>query len=273
MANLLTPLLQFLLSGLDLALLYLRRCLFQILASAPLPHHVSFILDGNRRYARKYDLPPGDAHQTGFRNLVRILRYCAELGLPCVSIFAFSIDNFRRTPHEIATLMSLFREKLLALGDDIALLNDAGIRIHFIGDISLLDQDIRDLVLHLAEETKGNDRLDLLLCIAYSTRYEMVRGARGACEEVTVADVEREMYLTGYPEPDLLVRTSGEWRMSNFVQWQSGGCMLHSPGCLWPELSLRHLVSAVVRFQRGRDYLRDARSKIWFYDRCDFKRS
>lgn len=261
---LITSLLRLLLSFLDLAQLHLRRLLFQILASAPLPHHISFILDGNRRYARKYCLPPGDAHQIGFRNLVRILRYCAELGLPCVSIFAFSIDNFRRTPVEISTLMSLFREKLVALSDDIDLLHSAGIRIHFIGDISLLDSDIRDMVLRLAEETKGNDRMDLLLCIAYSTRYEMVRGAREACEEglarvrgggiagsgLTVGDVERGMYLTGYPEPDLLVRTSGEWRMSNFVQWQSGGCLLHSPGCLWPELSLRHLVTAVVRFQR-----------------------
>lgn len=167
--------------------------------------------------------------------------------------------------------MSLFREKLTALLSDITVVNKAGIRIHFVGDLSLIDQDVRNLALQAEEKTKGNDRLELLVCLAYSSRYEMVRGVNGACEEerggVTVADVEKRMYMARYPEPDLLVRTSGEWRMSNFLLWQSGACMLHAPGCLWPEFSLRHLAYAVVQYQRGVGYLRDARRKIWEYER------
>ncbi|XP_020594964.1 dehydrodolichyl diphosphate synthase 6-like [Phalaenopsis equestris] len=251
---------------------FLRILIFQILSSSPLPRHISFILDGNRRYARKLSILPEEAHRIGFLNVVRILRYCAELGIPFVSIFAFSIDNFRRTFQEIQFLKSLIREKLRALHNDISVINEAGIRIHFVGDLSLIEEDIRDLARKAEERTKGNDRLDLLVCLSYSSKYEVVKGVSGACEEkkeggVTVADVEKGMFMARYPEPDLLVRTSGEWRMSNFFLWQSGACMLYAPACMWPEFSLRHLVYAVVKYQGGGGYLRDVRVKIWEFEK------
>lgn len=272
--TILPPLTSLLISSTELLHRLLRRALFQTLSSSPLPRHISFILDGNRRYARKLSLAPTLAHPLGFLNVVRILRYCAELGIPYVSVFAFSVDNFRRTPREIHFLMSLIREKLTALLRDIAVINQAGIRVRFVGDLSLVDEDVRELARRAEEGTRGNGRLTLLVCLAYSSMYEMVRGVnRVVCGEgkgeggVGVGDLEKGMYMGEYPEPDLLVRTSGEWRMSNFLLWQSGACMLHAPGCLWPEFSLWHLVWAVVCYQRGGGYLREVRSKIWELER------
>ncbi|PKA47756.1 Dehydrodolichyl diphosphate synthase 6 [Apostasia shenzhenica] len=222
------------------------------------------------------------AHRAGFLNLVRILRYCCELGVACISVYAFSIDNFRRTPHEVAGLIDLLREKMEAIVRGVSFVNDAGIRILFVGNLALLDAPTRDLARQAEAATVGNVRLVLIICIAYTSTDEILRCARAVCEEewaraksgigsgspgerVTVAEIERRMGFAGHPEPDILVRTSGETRLSNFMLWQTGGCLLDAPASLWPELSLPQILSVVIRYQRHYRYLQKARSKIQNY--------
>ncbi|KAL7090600.1 hypothetical protein ACP275_12G051600 [Erythranthe tilingii] len=246
---------------------YMRKSLFRILSVGPIPNHIAFILDGNRRYAKKWNLSEGMGYRAGFLSLMTLCKYCCELGVKYVTIYAFSIDNFKRKPHEVDAVMDLMLEKIQGMLKEESIVSQYGVRIYFIGNLELLNEHVRQAAVKAMKATSNNDKIVLLICVAYTSTDEIVHAARESCEakrarvrlsgarkgdeeELEVVDIERHMYMGVAPDPDILVRTSGETRLSNFLLWQTSNCVLYSPRALWPEIGLRHLVWAVLNYQR-----------------------
>ncbi|CAH8330156.1 unnamed protein product [Eruca vesicaria subsp. sativa] len=247
-----------------------RRCLFRVLSMGPLPIHLAFIMDGNRRFAKKRGLEDGSGHKAGFSALMTMLQYCYELGVKYVTIYAFSIDNFRRKPEEVQSLMDLMLVKIKSLLDKESIVHQYGIRVYFIGNLGLLNKQVRAAAEEVMKATAENSRVVLLVCVAYNSTDEILQAVKRSCadkdvererERVRLVDIEENMQMSVAPEPDILIRSSGETRLSNFLLWQTGHCQLFSPDALWPEIGLRHLVWAILNFQRSHSYLEKKKKK------------
>lgn len=256
---------------------YMRRWLFRVLSVGPVPSHLAFILDGNRRYARKWKLGEGMGHRAGFLSLMTLMKYCYELGIKYVTIYAFSIDNFKRKPDEVQYVMDLMLEKIEGLLKEQSIVNQYGVRVEFVGNLKLLSDPVRIAAEKAMEATANNDTSVLLIAVAYTSTDEIAHAAQVSCQDkiaekadrqgdannaIKLADVERHMYMAVAPDPDILVRTSGETRLSNFLLWQTSNSLLYSPKALWPEIGLRHLVWAVLNFQRVQPYLERRRKLL-----------
>lgn len=267
---------------------YMRKCLFNVLSVGPIPDHLAFILDGNRRYARKWDLGEGMGHRAGFLSLMTLMKYCYELGVKYVTIYAFSIDNFRRKPEQVQGVMDLMLEKIEGLLKEESIVNQYGVRVYFIGNLKLLYEPVRIAAEKAMKATAKNTRSILLICVAYTSTDEIAHAAQESCENawslmrgkeackgeingdekdggyevIKLGDIEKHMYMGLAPDPDILVRTSGESRLSNFLLWQTTNSLLYNPRALWPEIGLRHLVWAVLNFQRTYPYLEKRRKQI-----------
>lgn len=265
---------------------FLRKCIFCVLSIAPIPNHIAFIMDGNRRYSKQHNLMEGGGHKVGFSALMSMLRYCYELGVKNVTIYAFSIDNFKRRPEEVESVMDLIQEKIEALIEEESIVNQYGVRVYFIGNLELLSKPIRLAAERVMAATASNCNVVLSICLAYTSSDEIVHAVQESCKEkrdeirildasgsgygllglggieteqsqnvIDVIDIERHMYMAVVPDPDIIVRSSGESRLSNFLLWQSSRCLLYSPSALWPEIGFWHLVQAVLDFQRNFFYL------------------
>ncbi|QCD82152.1 ditrans [Vigna unguiculata] len=162
---------------------YLRRCMFAILSVGPVPSHIAFIMDGNRRYAKKKNMEEGDGHKAGFNVLTSLLRYCYELGVRYVTVYAFSIDNFKRKSTEVQSLMELMQKKIEELLEQESLINEYGVRLHFIGDMQLLTEPVRAAVEKATRVTAHNNQRVLLICVAYTSRHEIVHAVQECCKE------------------------------------------------------------------------------------------
>lgn len=252
-----------------------RRCLFRVLSMGPLPTHLAFIMDGNRRYAKKRGLEDGSGHKAGFSTLMSMLQYCYELGIKYVTIYAFSIDNFRRKPEEVQSLMDLMLEKIKSLLDKESIVHEYGIRVYFIGNLGLLNDQVRAAAEEVMKATAKNSRVVLLVCVAYNSTDEIVQAVKRSCvdksggevedkdtERIQLVDIEENMQMSVAPEPDILIRSSGETRLSNFLLWQTGNSQLFSLDALWPEIGLRHLVWAILNFQRSHSYLEKRKKQL-----------
>lgn len=247
----------------------MRKCLFRVLSTGPLPDHIGLILDGNRRYARKMKLGEGMGHRAGFLSLLSVMKYCFELGIKYISVYAFSIDNFRRKPQEVKSLMDLMMEKIEGLMKEESIVNKFGVRVFFIGNLKLLDPHIRIAAERAMKLTEKNSNMFLLVCVAYTSTEEIVHATQESCEElwdemqkngeeekvqsyggrIKLSDIEKHMYMAVAPDVDVLVRTSGEYRLSNFLLWQTWNGLLYSTKALWPEMGLTHLVWTILNFQ------------------------
>ncbi|CAH9122577.1 unnamed protein product [Cuscuta epithymum] len=250
---------------------YIRGIIFRVLSVGEIPHHIAFILDGNRRY-------------------------CHELGVKYVTIYAFSIDNFKRRPDEVQCLMDLMLNKVEGLLRYEAALNQYGVRVVFIGNLRLLDKRLRASAEMAMDATRSNSSIVLLICVAYTSTDEMLHAAQVCCRDkrgrlklsevhhrrrqrsgnggavmleeavaergFALVDLEKHMQMGLAPEVDILVRTSGETRLSNFLLWQTSSCLLYSPRALFPEIGLRHLVWAVLNFQRLQPYFHHRKSTL-----------
>ncbi|ERN17217.1 hypothetical protein AMTR_s00044p00169460 [Amborella trichopoda] len=265
---------------------FLRKCLWRVVTFGPIPKHVAVIMDGNRRFARNHHLKEGAGHRYGFVSLMSTLRYCYEMGVEYVTIYAFSIDNFKRRPDEVQYVMDLMHEKLSSLLKEESLVNQYGVRVTFIGNLKLMPAYVRETAERAMEATAKNDKAVLSICVAYTSTDEITRAVRESCNErrksvsgsklimkngdksngandlITVSDLERHMYTAGYPELDILIRTSGETRLSNYLLWQSSGSFLHISDALWPEFALRHVLWAVLEYQRAQPYLEKKRKMV-----------
>ncbi|KAL1207196.1 Dehydrodolichyl diphosphate synthase 6 [Cardamine amara subsp. amara] len=264
-----------------------RRCVFRVLSMGPLPNHLAFIMDGNRRYAKKRGLEDGSGHKAGFSALMSMLQYCYELGIKYVTIYAFSIDNFRRKPEEVESLMDLMLEKINSLLEKESIVHQYGIRVYFIGNLALLNDQVRAAAEKVMNATAKNSRVVLLVCIAYNSTDEIVQAVKKSCIEasgnykhgdtesgiegmdmekqekrIQLVEIEENMQMSVAPDPDILIRSSGETRLSNFLLWQTGNSQLCSPAALWPEIGLRHLVWAILNFQRNYSYLEKRKKQL-----------
>ncbi|KAI3515023.1 hypothetical protein L1887_13772 [Cichorium endivia] len=250
----------------------MRRFLFRIMSSGPIPQHIAFIMDGNRRFAKKWKLEEGAGHKAGFLALMSVLKYCYEIGVKYVTVYAFSLDNFNRRPDEVQYVMDLMHEKIEGFLKELDMVNRYGIRVLFIGDLNRLNDPVRVAAEKAMEATAMNSKTYLLVCVAYTSSHEIPRAIYEACEErsrrnvgeveeeeaeevIKVGDLEKKMYMGVVPDPDILVRSSGETRLSNFLLWQTGNSLLYSPTALWPEMGLRHVVWTVLKYQKNYGYL------------------
>ncbi|XP_073525801.1 uncharacterized protein [Phyllobates terribilis] len=238
---------------------FIRRYIFNILSVGPLPNHIAFIMDGNRRYARKHNLEEGEGHRAGFITLMSILTYCYELKIKYITVYAFSIDNFNRQPEEVKCLMELMQEKIEALLQEQSVIMEYSVRVHFVGNLKLLSKSLQLSIDRVIKASKHNTKAVLVVCVAYTSTDEIVHAVQESiaekCRELKLGDIEKHMYMGVAPDVDILVRSSGETRLSNFVLWQTANCLLYCPSALWPELGLRHLVWSVLNFQRHHSYL------------------
>ncbi|CAM8908102.1 unnamed protein product [Rhodiola kirilowii] len=264
---------------------FLQRCLFWILSFGPIPSHIAFIMDGNRRYEKTHNLEPGMGHRAGYISLMGLLKYCYQLGVKYVTVYAFSIDNFKRQPEEVRNLMELLQEKIESLLKAESIVHQYGISVHFIGNLNILDDSVRAAAEKAMLATARNNQAVLCICIAYTSTDEIAHASvevcRNLCAEVQTTitdaadsddkvecslktqelptvnsvDIDKNMYMAVAPDPDIVLRSSGETRLSNFLLWQTSGSLLYSPAALWPDIGLKHLVWAVLNFQRNYSYL------------------
>ena len=221
------------------------------------PHHVAIIMDGNGRWAKARGLPRVAGHRRGADAVRRVVRGAGELGIPVLTLFAFSTENWARPADEVSDLMGLLRHYLRSELDE---LRKNGARLRVIGSREGLAPDIVRDIAEAEKLTQGNNRIDVNICVNYGSRAEIVRAARALAQRVAAGELaadsidestfERELLTAGVPDPDLLIRTSGEQRISNFLLWQCAYSELVFVDTLWPDFGKEHLEQAVAEFRR-----------------------
>ncbi|XP_020553501.1 dehydrodolichyl diphosphate synthase 2 isoform X2 [Sesamum indicum] len=224
-----------------------------------MPSHVAVIMDGNRRWARMRGLPVGSGYEAGARAFRSIVELCCNWGIRVLTVFAFSSDNWFRPKVETDFLMGLFER---GLRDELQHLTSAGVRISIIGDVSRLLKPLQVLLADAMETTINNSRLHLIIAVNYSGQNDIVQACQKLAikvkdgliepEEINEFLVERELETncTDFPHPDLLIRTSGEIRISNFLLWQLAYTELYFAHSLWPDFGEDEFREAVYSFQR-----------------------
>ena len=228
----------------------------QIRESGAVPRHVAIIMDGNGRWARERMLPRPLGHRSGMKSVREVVEASIEAGVEVLSLFAFSQENWQRPPMEINALMSLLEEYIQKEADD---LEEQGVRVRVLGETERLAPAAREAVARVTQQTAHNRKLTLNLFISYGSRAELVRAARRVAEEVQAGTLKPEqvdeaaisarLYTADCPDPDLLIRTSGEQRISNFLLWQLAYTELHISPVLWPDFGRTNLFEAILDFQ------------------------
>ena len=241
----------------------LKRAAIAAEASAPLPGvatmptHLAIIMDGNGRWAARRGLPRVAGHRAGVEAVRRVLRATMEAGIGWLTLYAFSSENWRRPAAEISDLTGLMRH---FLRNEITQLHEHGVRLRIIGDRTRFDADIQTELAAAERRTAGNTRLNLVVALSYGGRAEIVAAARAAAEAARAgtldpatldeADFADRLFTTGIPDPDLILRTSGEQRLSNFLLWQSAYAELMFLDVLWPDFGPEHFAAAMAAFTR-----------------------
>ena len=225
--------------------------------SSPGPHHVAIIMDGNGRWAKARGLPRVAGHRRGAGAVRRVIRGAGELGIPVLTLFAFSTENWTRPADEVSDLMGLLRHYLR---HELEEFGRNGARLRVIGERSRLAPDIVSDIADAEQRTRSNTRIDVNICINYGSRDEIVRATRSLARKVAAGELaadridetmfERELLTAGVPDPDLLIRTSGEQRISNFLLWQCAYAELVFVDTLWPDFGKDHLEQAIAEFRR-----------------------
>ena len=212
-----------------------------------LPRHLAFIMDGNGRWAQKRLLPREAGHKKGVQTVQRVVKYCRELGIPCLTFFAFSTENWKRPKSEIEALFGIFRDYLEQIPADYVKEN---IRLRVLGEISAFPEDLAAACQKAEAETAGCDGMFLNIALNYGSRAEIARAANLAAAEgpVTEESLSRHLYTAGLPDPDLLIRTSGEMRLSNFLLFQLAYAELWFTQTPWPAFGKRELDEALEAY-------------------------
>ncbi len=221
------------------------------------PAHVAIIMDGNGRWAKGRRLPRPLGHHAGMRAVREVVAGCLEAGVEVLTLFAFSQENWQRPAPEIEALMGLLEEYIAKEADE---LREKSVSVRILGDLDRLGGGARSAVDRVMAHTAGGTALALNLCISYSSRAEITRAARLLAEEVAAgrldpADIDedaiaRQLYTSAWPDPDLLIRTSGEMRISNFLLWQLAYAELYVTPVLWPDFTRQDLFDAILDYQR-----------------------
>ncbi len=222
-----------------------------------LPRHVAIIMDGNGRWAKKRGLPRFYGHRQGVKTAKRIITKACEIPIPVLTLYAFSRENWERPPEEIAVLMELLRAYLR---EELPEMKARGIRFRVIGERERFPRDIQEMIARCEAETASGERMTLVLALSYGGRAEIARAARLLAEEVKEGRISPEeitpevfarfLYTADLPDPDLLIRTSGEQRLSNFLLYQSAYTEFYFTPVLWPDFTEEEFLKALEDFQR-----------------------
>lgn len=223
-----------------------------------IPRHIAIIMDGNGRWAKKRGLPRQAGHRQGAENLRPIVNACVEFGVKILTIYAFSTENWGRPESEIRALMRIFARVLDQEIDD---LNEQGVCLHHLGDLSGIEPKLQEKVRRAIEITKDNDTLILNVAFNYGGRAEILHATKMMLEDgISPDDLNEELFSSylftaGLPDPDVVIRTSGELRISNFLIWQAAYAEYYPTPALWPDFSREELYGAIVAFnQRERRF-------------------
>lgn len=221
-----------------------------------LPKHIAIIMDGNGRWAKRHNKPRVFGHQNGVKAVREVTEGAAELGVEVLTLYAFSKENWKRPSFEVDTLMNLF---VKTMAKEMNTLNDNNIRLNAIGDLKRLPKGTYEALMKGIESTKDNKRMTLVLALNYSSRWEITDAARSIAEKVkndviSIDQIDEDlisshMNTSDLPDPELLIRTSGEMRISNFLLWQLSYAELYFSETLWPDFNKENLYEAIISYQ------------------------
>lgn len=217
-----------------------------------LPEHIAIIMDGNGRWAKKRSLPRTAGHAAGSKNFKDIARYCNKIGLKYLTVYAFSTENWKRPKEEVDNIMKIFKEYL----EDAKNFKDENIQVQFIGDRSVLDADIQRLMKESEDASADATGLHLNIAINYGGRDEIVHAVKNivssgiADDDITEQTITDNLYTAGQPDPDFIIRPSGEYRLSNYLIWQSAYAEYWFSDILWPDFKPKHLDMAIEEFNK-----------------------
>lgn len=222
-----------------------------------LPRHLAVIMDGNGRWAQQRRLPRVRGHRQGVQALKRLLQLCGHWGIPALTTYAFSTENWQRPDEEVNFLMALFEQ---VLKQELNELDQARVRLRFLGDLAALPLGLQEHIGRATARTAHHDRVHLNVCANYGGRHELVQAARRLAQEVRQGLLDPDdinearfanlLLTAGDPDPDLLIRTSGEFRISNFLLWQLAYAEIHITDVLWPDFDQAALATALRDFQQ-----------------------
>ena len=222
-----------------------------------IPDHVALILDGNGRWAKKRGLPRTMGHKEGCVTVEKTVEIAARMGIKYLTVYGFSTENWKRSVEEVGALMQLFRYYMVRL---LKIAKANNVRVKMIGERSRFDKDIVEGINRLERETKDNTGLTFVIAVNYGGRDEIVRAARRMAEDLETGKLKKEeitepvfaSYLdtAGIPDPDLLIRTSGELRLSNYLLWQLAYTEIYVTDCLWPDFDKEELDKAIAAYNK-----------------------
>jgi len=220
-----------------------------------LPTHIAIIMDGNGRWASKKGLPRVKGHEAGIDAAKKTINRAGELGIKYLTLFAFSIENWGRPQDEVSYLFTLFDKAISIYSDDLI---NKGVKVQFMGAISLLPENVQQGIAALESETANNDRLTLVIAISYGSRQEIVDATKNialkvangqmSIDDINLDTFRQHLYLPDLPDPDLIIRTSGEKRFSNFLLFQSAYSELYFTSVLWPDFDENEFENALRDF-------------------------
>lgn len=222
-----------------------------------LPRHIAIIMDGNGRWAQQHTIGRIRGHKKGAESVRTVVRACREIGIKYLTLFAFSQENWERPENEVKALMLLLEEYLTK---EIEELQEQGIRLVTIGETGLLNSSVREKLQRAKETTAKNDKMILNLALSYGGRDEIIHAVKKIIDDkekgkvdinkITKDDFSNYLYTSGMPDPDLLIRTSGEYRISNFLLWQTAYTELYFTNVLWPDFTKDDLLKAIASYQQ-----------------------
>ena len=240
---------------------YEKQLLAEVKQFGNVPKHIAIILDGNRRFAEERGLDRLQGHFFGAKKLEEVIGWCQETGIKHITVYAFSAENFSRSSEEVKTLMDLFTKKFKEVANDERV-HKYKIRVRAIGDTTSLPEQVKEAIEAAQVATKGYDGYTLNIAVGYGGRSELAQAIRRICERIERGElrpsdvneslINQHLYTAGLPDPDLIVRTSGEERLSGFLLWQSAYSELYFCEANWPEFSKIDFLRAIRTYQ-GRE--------------------
>jgi len=226
-------------------------------AAGKVPRHVAIIMDGNGRWAQQHKLPRLSGHEAGRKSVKKVVQAAIAHGVRYLTLYAFSVENWQRPRDEVQGLMGLLR---LVLREELAEMGKEGVRLRAMGRLQDLPEAVREELESAIEKTKVNTKLDLILALSYGSRVEITEAAKAIAQEVksgqleadkiTEETISQHLYTRGLPDPDLLIRTSGEMRISNFMLWQISYAEIHVTSVLWPDFGKEEFAAALADYAR-----------------------
>ncbi len=215
------------------------------------PRHIAIIMDGNGRWAKKRLMPRSAGHKAGLDTFVDISDACNELGIEYLTVYAFSTENWKRSAEEVGALMELMSRGIVKYEPEMVKRN---VRLKLLGNLELFEPKYREALLGVEQRLSKNTGMTLSICLSYGGRQEIVYAVNKLLKEgkteITEEDIERSLYSAGNPDPDLVIRTSGEYRISNFLLWQSAYSEYYFTDVFWPDFDKNELLKAIESYSK-----------------------